>query len=42
MDIEETSDWFLLSLRRSYARLATWMTRHNRAPEPSTYRIRRA
>jgi len=33
MDHEEKTEWFLPSLRRSYARLAAWMTRGNRVPE---------
>jgi hypothetical protein len=35
MDDDDTSDWFLPTLRRSYARLAAWMARGNRRPEPS-------
>jgi hypothetical protein len=34
MDDEASSDWFLPALRRSYARLAAWMARGNRFPEP--------
>jgi hypothetical protein len=35
MDDDDQSEWFLPALRRSYARLAAWMTRTNRFPEPS-------
>lgn len=35
MNEEDPSEWFLPALRRSYARLASWMTRTNRIPEPS-------
>jgi hypothetical protein len=34
MDDDNQSDWFLPALRRSYARLAAWMARGNRLPEP--------
>lgn len=34
MDREDTA-WFLPAIRQSYARLAAWMTRGNRLPEPS-------
>jgi len=37
MDHEDASAWFVPALRRSYARLAAWMTRGNRAPEPSRF-----
>jgi hypothetical protein len=35
MDHEDASAWFVPALRRSYARLAAWMVRDNRSPEPS-------
>lgn len=35
MDHEDASGGFLPALRSSYARLAAWMTRGNRLPEPS-------
>ena len=35
MDEDDPSEWFLPALRRSYARLAAWMARGNRFPEPS-------
>jgi hypothetical protein len=35
MDEEDPSERFLPALRRSYARLAAWMARANRFPEPS-------
>jgi hypothetical protein len=34
MDRDDVSTWLMPALRRSYARLAAWMTRGNRAPEP--------
>lgn len=35
MDDDDSSDGFLPALRRSYARLAAWMARGNRFPEPA-------
>jgi hypothetical protein len=35
MPSEDASAWFVPALRRSYARLAAWMVRDNRLPEPS-------
>jgi hypothetical protein len=35
MNYEDASEWFLPAIRRSYARLAAWMTRENRVSEPS-------
>jgi hypothetical protein len=35
MDHEDAFGWFVPALRRSYARLAAWMVRDNRLPEPS-------
>jgi hypothetical protein len=35
MDEDDPSEeWFLPTLRRNYARLAAWMARTNRFPEP--------